>query len=160
MTNLTQKFSRQLVGAAMRVVTPALLLMVFATGAAHAQTRAYVSNVNDSTISVIDTATNTVVSNIEMRGYPDGIAVTPDGAFIYVLSRLSQNVLVISTATEAVVATVPLGVGDGPFAIAFGVRTQGPATKDQCKDGGWQTFTNPVFSSQGQCAKFVNQMNH
>ncbi len=27
----------------------------------------------------------------------------------------------------------------------------GPTDKDQCKDGGWKTFTNPSFKNQGQC---------
>jgi hypothetical protein len=30
-----------------------------------------------------------------------------------------------------------------------------PTTKDDCKDGGWQTFTNPSFKNQGQCVSSV-----
>lgn len=30
-----------------------------------------------------------------------------------------------------------------------------PATKDECKDGGWGSFNNPSFSNQGQCVSFV-----
>ena len=45
MTNLTQKFAQQFLGAAIRVVTLALFLVVFGAGAALAQTRAYVTNV-------------------------------------------------------------------------------------------------------------------
>jgi hypothetical protein len=30
-----------------------------------------------------------------------------------------------------------------------------PTTKDQCKDGGWKTFTNPSFKNQGDCVSFV-----
>jgi len=30
-----------------------------------------------------------------------------------------------------------------------------PTTKDQCKDGGWKTFTDPVFKNQGSCVSFV-----
>jgi hypothetical protein len=30
-----------------------------------------------------------------------------------------------------------------------------PTSKDQCKDGGWQTFTNPSFKNQGDCVSFV-----
>jgi len=26
-------------------------------------------------------------------------------------------------------------------------------------NGGWATFTNPTFSNQGQCVKFVNHMH-
>ncbi len=31
----------------------------------------------------------------------------------------------------------------------------GPTDKDQCKDGGWRTFTNPTFRNQGQCVSSV-----
>jgi hypothetical protein len=31
----------------------------------------------------------------------------------------------------------------------------GPTSKNQCKHGGWKTFTSPSFKNQGQCIKFV-----
>ena len=31
-----------------------------------------------------------------------------------------------------------------------------PESKDDCKDGGWQQYTNPSFRNQGQCIQFVN----
>ena len=31
----------------------------------------------------------------------------------------------------------------------------GPTSKDQCKNGGWRTFTNPSFKNQGDCVSFV-----
>jgi hypothetical protein len=30
-----------------------------------------------------------------------------------------------------------------------------PKTKDDCKNGGWKTFTNPAFKNQGDCVSFV-----
>jgi hypothetical protein len=30
-----------------------------------------------------------------------------------------------------------------------------PTSKDQCKDGGWQTFSDPSFKNQGDCVSFV-----
>jgi len=45
------------------------------------------------------------------------VAITPDGAFAYVTNVNSNNVSVISTATNSVVATVP--VGTGPVAVAI-----------------------------------------
>ena len=32
----------------------------------------------------------------------------------------------------------------------------GPTSKEQCKNGGWMTFTNPVFKNQGDCIQYVN----
>ena len=31
-----------------------------------------------------------------------------------------------------------------------------PKNTDQCKNGGWQTFTNPTFKNQGDCIQYVN----
>lgn len=31
-----------------------------------------------------------------------------------------------------------------------------PKTKDQCKNGGWARFNDPVFKNQGDCIQFVN----
>jgi hypothetical protein len=30
-----------------------------------------------------------------------------------------------------------------------------PASKDECKNGGWETFTSPAFKNQGDCVSFV-----
>ncbi|MGY1601697.1 hypothetical protein [Geodermatophilus sp. SYSU D00815] len=31
-----------------------------------------------------------------------------------------------------------------------------PATAEDCKNGGWRTYTDPAFPNQGQCIQFVN----
>ena len=117
MKNLTQKSSKQFFRAGVRVVTLALFLVVFGASAALAQTRGYVTNGGDNTVSVIDTATNTVVATIPVGSSPQGIAVTPNGAFVYVTNAGSNTVSVISAATNTVVATVP--VGSFPLAVAI-----------------------------------------
>jgi hypothetical protein len=35
-----------------------------------------------------------------------------------------------------------------------------PTDKDQCKNDGWKTFTNPSFKNQGQCIKYVEDHQH
>lgn len=108
-----------------------------------------------------DTSANTVTATIPVGSNALGIAVTPDGARAYAVNNSDATVSVISTATNTVTATIPVGpVGIGPTHIALAVRTQGPTGKDQCKQGGWQTFTNPKFKNQGDCVSFVNHMNH
>jgi YVTN family beta-propeller protein len=79
----------------------------------------------------------------------------------YVKNSYGNSVTVVDTSTNTVTATIPVGpVGSGPVHVAFAVRTQGPTGIDQCKAGGWQTFTNPKFKNQGECVSFVNHMNH
>ena len=70
------------------------------------------------TVTVIDTATNTVTTTVPGIIAPTGIAFTPNGAFAYVVSPIVGVGLasVISTATNTVVATI--SVGSGPFGVA------------------------------------------
>lgn len=86
--------------------------------------RVYVANGTES-VSVIDTNTNAVVTTIllGLGASPFDVAVTPDGKHAYVTNTLNNgpsgppdNVLVIATTTNAVVATVP--VGSNPHSVA------------------------------------------
>ena len=74
---------------------------------AQAQTRAYVTNTSGS-VSVIDTAANTVVATIPVGVFPSGVAITPDATRAYV-ANIINSISVIDTATNAVVATIPSG---------------------------------------------------
>ena len=116
MSQLTQKISTQFPGTAIRVVILTLLLVVFAS-AAIAQTKGYVTNAFDDSVSVIDTATNTVSATIPVGSGPQGVAATPNGAFVYVANGFGNSVSVISTATDSVVATVPVGTNPELLAI-------------------------------------------
>jgi YVTN family beta-propeller protein len=62
-----------------------------------------------TTVSVIATATNTVVSTITVGSQPNGVAITPDGSKVYVTNSNSNTVSVITTATNAVVSTITVG---------------------------------------------------
>lgn len=117
MTRFTHNSSRSLFIVAMRNVTLALFLVVFGASAARAQSKAYVSNGSDNTVSVIDTATNTVIATVAVGINPSALAVTPNGALVYVPNTASDNVSVISGATNTLVATV--AVGPSPFAAAI-----------------------------------------
>jgi YVTN family beta-propeller protein len=40
---------------------------------------AYVTNFGDSTLSVVDTITSSVVTTVDVPGHPDAVVVSPDG---------------------------------------------------------------------------------
>jgi YVTN family beta-propeller protein len=81
--------------------------------------RAYVANAGDGTVSVVNTATNTVErSAIPVGGEPTGVAITPDGTRAYVANRDSGAISVINTTTNAVEAVIE--VGGAPEAVAIG----------------------------------------
>lgn len=79
--------------------------------------RLYVTNGNDDTVSVIDTATDRVVTTIDMAPYPNapkgtapqGLAISPDGATLYVANGGNNDVAVVDTATAKVSGLIPAG---------------------------------------------------
>ena len=80
---------------------------------------AYVANITDNTVSVIDTATNppSVVATIPVGIAPSGVAVTPDGKHAYVTNFFASTVSVIDTATNTVVGHGPGGDNPGGVAV-------------------------------------------
>jgi YVTN family beta-propeller protein len=90
--------------------------LAMALGAASSQAQyAYITNSLGGTVSVIDTATNTVTgSAISVGNDPGGVAVSPDGTKVYVASF--SNVSVIDTATNTVIGS-PIVDDGGPFGI-------------------------------------------
>jgi YVTN family beta-propeller protein len=90
---------------------------------------AYVTNEDDKTISIIDTATQTVVDTIFIGRYVAFIAVTPDGKEAYVGAE-DGTVSVINTQSRKVTHTIPIGTSydiavtpDGKEAYAVGHGT-------------------------------------
>jgi len=70
--------------------------------------QAYVTNVSDGTVSVIDTDTNQVVATIPVGASPTSLAASPDGATVYVVNRTANTVSVIDTTTKQVTDTVSI----------------------------------------------------
>ena len=73
-----------------RIAVLAMVSMI-ATSAAYAEPFAYVTNGDSDNVSVIDTASNTVTTTVAVGAGPDGVAITPDGAFAYVTNRRSET---------------------------------------------------------------------
>jgi YVTN family beta-propeller protein len=70
---------------------------------------AYVVNQVDETVSVIDTATNTVTHTVTVGENPVAVAVSPNGSRVYVTNRFDDTVSVIDTAANAVIGTIAVG---------------------------------------------------
>jgi YVTN family beta-propeller protein len=62
------------------------LALTLASLLAPASTRAqnaYITSFLSDTVSVIDTATDSVIATISNLGFPRGVAVSPDGSKVY-----------------------------------------------------------------------------
>jgi phospholipase C len=87
---------------------------------AHATTsqgRAYVVNTDGDSVSVIDTATRTVIRTIMVGAEPEGAAISPDGRYLYVADAGTTTVTVVDTRIDRLVATI--AVGEYPSAVAI-----------------------------------------
>jgi YVTN family beta-propeller protein len=84
--------------------------------------RVYVANNTDGTVSVISTASNSVVKTIStgagMFSGPLRVAVSPDGIKLFVTNAGTSNVSVINTSTYAVTQTIPVGPGTDGLAVS------------------------------------------
>ena len=78
---------------------------------------AYISNVFNNLVTILDTGTRLEVGRIPVGLHPWRIAVTPNDRFVYVANLDSDTVSVIESASENVVATVT--VGDHPEGLAI-----------------------------------------
>jgi YVTN family beta-propeller protein len=77
----------------------------------------YVANLADNTVSVINTATNTITATISVGDSPTALAVSPNGHRLYVANYAAGSVSVINTNTNRLIATV--AVGGNPDAVAL-----------------------------------------
>lgn len=128
-----------------------------------ARLAAYVANPGGATVSVIDTATNTVVATINIgtapTNEPSAVAVTPDGTHAYVAvgnrdDQLGGNVAVIETATNTVVATIdgmaeatPTGVAITPDGSRAYVTNAGEPDVSDSGVSVIDTATNTVIAT-------------
>lgn len=91
------------------------LLIAFASSA-QALRRVYVANINANTVAVVDAERRALIGVIPVGQQPDGVAVSPDGAYVYVTNFGDDSVSVIETASDSVIDTI--AVGSGPVGIA------------------------------------------
>ncbi len=101
-----------------------------------AGTRVYVFDESgDTAIFVIDTASNTAIAAMALPlDEPENAVVSPDGAFVFVCDN--SVIAKISTASLAIVATVP--VGSDAHGIA--INSAGTRVYAKSSDGGIDAF--------------------
>jgi YVTN family beta-propeller protein len=75
----------------------------------------FVTNQDDSTVSVIDTKTLKSLAVIDVGDKPEGISTHPDGASVYVANWFDNNVSVIDAKTLKVIQTISTGEGSRAF---------------------------------------------
>lgn len=86
--------------------------------------KAFVVNaVGPKNVKVIDLSANLVTATITTSQQSMGVAINPAGTRLYVTNPMPNTVSVINTATNTVIATVPMAAGGFPRGVA--VRPDG-----------------------------------
>ncbi|HTF02486.1 MAG TPA: YncE family protein, partial [Bacteroidia bacterium] len=78
----------------------------------------FVANIEDLTVSVIDTSTLQQTAVVTVNNDPQSIAVSPDGRYVYVADFTGGTVSVIDTTQSPMTVTQTITITDGPYAIA------------------------------------------
>src|SRR5581483_8879502 len=86
-----------------------IVLALAGSVSALAQPSMYVSGMNN-TVQVINSADDTLNATIPVAGTAGGLAVTPDGAYVYVTLQTLNSVTILSTASRTVAGTIPVGM--------------------------------------------------
>jgi YVTN family beta-propeller protein len=79
---------------------------------------AYVPNLSSNNVSVIATATNSVIATIPVGSAPLAVSVSLDGSRVYIGNSGSNSVSVIATATNSVIAVIPVINSPGGLVVS------------------------------------------
>jgi YVTN family beta-propeller protein len=78
----------------------------------------YLTNGRGGTLSIIDTARDSIVASLRVGTRPWGVAVTPDGKKIYTANGPSNDVSVVDASSRTVLRHIP--AGRSPWGVAIG----------------------------------------
>ncbi|MFA6034443.1 MAG: bifunctional YncE family protein/alkaline phosphatase family protein, partial [Myxococcota bacterium] len=70
------------------------------------ESRAYVSNWGDGTVSVVDLRTMTMTASIKVGKNPEGMVLSPDGTRLYVANSDTDDISVIDTGRDELAGTI------------------------------------------------------
>ena len=125
---------------------------------------AYVTNVDDDTVSVIDEATSTVTVTVTVGGGPLTVAVDPSAHTAYVTNGGNGTVSVIDGATGTVTSTITVGSGPDAVAVDPGTHTayvaNGEAGTVSVIDEATGTVTSTVTVGSDPDAAAVDPTTH
>jgi len=97
------------------ILVAALMSLLLSSGV-HASLVAFTSNFGKNTISLISVSDGSVLATIAMGRGPQGLALSPDGRYLYVANQLDDTISVLFVPDTRFIKNLP--VQGGPMAIA------------------------------------------
>jgi len=128
--------------------------------------KAYVSNGKDTSVSVVDFKTLALLRKVHVTGIdPDGMTYDPFSRAVFAFNGKTENVTVIDSKTDKVVATIPLdgspefSAADGNGQLYVNIEDKNEVqvinTKSMKVEKQW-----PVAPAQKPCAMAMDYKNH
>lgn len=77
----------------------------------------FVTNFGEASVSVVDVASWTVRASVPVPASPHGIALSPDGRWVYVACVTGGAVAVLDAATDLPAGIIPLPTGAQPYGV-------------------------------------------
>jgi YVTN family beta-propeller protein len=105
-------------GAAPTHVAPTGLFPVHMVNTLDGRTT-FVTNFDESSITVIGATTWKVIKTIQVAQKPHGIVLSPDGRFVYASCYAAHAIAVIDVATQTLVDTIQVPVASQPYGIGI-----------------------------------------
>lgn len=107
-------------------------------------------------LGVVESGTLSFTADNTATAIVNGVNVGANAVWETVATVDITSALTSGTNTISIVASNQGGPG-GLLALLDITHTplRAPATKDDCKNGGWGSFNNPAFTNQGDCVSFV-----
>lgn len=95
---------------------------------------------------------NGTVAFVEYDTWESIVAANPDATILggYGLNQGSGS-------GEMIAANDALRLSHGSVDVTYDFEALPPTDKDQCKDGGYQKFSDPSFKNQGACVSYVQR---
>ena len=122
----------------------------------------YVTNILNGSVSQYDVGAGGQLSpkspaTVAAGVIPRVVAVSPDGQSVYVTDAAANHVVQYDVGAGGKLSPkspAELETGVEPYDVAVSPAAPVPASKSQCKHGGWKQFG---FKSQGRCIAFVHR---
>lgn len=99
----------------MLMITLTIVLML--SGMMSFAQKAYITNSNGNSVSVVDVASNTITATIFGVSFPEGAAISPDGTMVLVANDGNGTISLINTTSNNITAS--FSDGNSPNEIVF-----------------------------------------
>ncbi|HWV84914.1 MAG TPA: IPT/TIG domain-containing protein [Capillimicrobium sp.] len=98
-------------------------------------------------VTVVDSASRSIVAKVPVGDMPSALAVSPDGRAAYVANLLDGTISVIDGASHAITRTIALAPGDEPYGVA--VSPDGATLYVLLADAAADTYLATVDAASG-----------